>query len=67
MMAGVVDVELQPFPHRSPSEIALLIATVSSVDPSLSRSQSHNYQLETGIRSEDKVIDSTMIAYPLAP
>ena len=35
MMAGVVVVELQPFPHRPPSDMAFMIAAVSSVAPSL--------------------------------
>ena len=35
MMAGVTVEESQPLPQRLPEEIALLIAAVSSVDPSL--------------------------------
>ena len=34
MMAGVTVVESQPWPQRLPEEIALLIAAVSSVEPS---------------------------------
>ena len=34
MIAGVVVLESQPFPQREPSVIALLIAAVSSADPS---------------------------------